>query len=135
MTNPHSTKGIWGTSSYQYNLVKYALSTDITYFIVPSYPTTTAMKLYYVTLNNSDEAEQVGRSLLEKRLAVCVNWFSITCAYRWEGEITQEPEVALLIKTQSGLQAEIEQAIREPISYTNFIAEITSSHVNQDFLI
>lgn len=93
------------------------------------------MKLYYVTLNNSDEAEQVGRSLLEKRLAVCVNWFSITCAYRWEGEITQEPEVALLIKTQSGLQAEIEQAIREPISYTNFIAEITSSHVNQDFLI
>ncbi len=94
-----------------------------------------AMKLYYVTLNSSDEAEQIGRSLLEKQLAVCVNWFPITCAYRWQGEITQEPEVALLIKTQSGLRATIEQAIREHISYTNFIAEISPSQVNQEFLV
>jgi len=92
------------------------------------------MKLYYVTLNTSDEASQVGRALLEKQLAVCVNWFPITCAYRWEGEITQEPEVALLIKTQAGLQAEIEQVIRTQISYTNFIAEISPTYINQGFL-
>jgi len=92
------------------------------------------MRLYYVTLNNADEAQQIGRSLLEKQLAVCVNWFPITCAYRWEGEITQEPEVALLIKTQSGLRETIEQTIREHIQYTNFIAEISPSFVNQTFL-
>ncbi|MCA6573953.1 MAG: divalent-cation tolerance protein CutA [Pseudanabaena sp.] len=92
------------------------------------------MKLYYVTLNTADEARQIGRSLLEQQLAVCVNWFPITCAYRWEGEITEEPEVVLMIKTQSGLQTEIEQAIRDQISYTNFIAEISPTYVNEGFL-
>ncbi|MBF2028517.1 MAG: divalent-cation tolerance protein CutA [Oscillatoriales cyanobacterium C42_A2020_001] len=92
------------------------------------------MQLYYVTLNNANEAEQIGRSLLENRLAVCVNWFPITCAYRWDEEITQEPEVALLIKTQTGLQESIEQTIREYVQYANFIAEITPSYVNSAFL-
>lgn len=92
------------------------------------------MKLYYVTLNTLDEAQKIGRALLEQQLAVCVNWFPITCAYRWEGEINQEPEVVLLVKTQSGLQGEIEKVICEHISYTNFIAEISPSYVNQSFL-
>jgi len=92
------------------------------------------MKLYYVTLNNSEEARQIGRSLLEQKLAVCVNWFPITCAYRWSGEITEEPEVVLIIKTQPGYQEQILQVIRQHITYTNFIAEITPSNVNQEFL-
>ncbi|MGL5922568.1 divalent-cation tolerance protein CutA [Chroococcidiopsis sp.] len=92
------------------------------------------MKIYYVTLNSSEEAERIGRALLEKRLAVCVNWFPITCMYRWEGQITQEPEVVLLIKTQSGYRLEIEQLIRDRITYNNFVAEVTPTSVNQGFL-
>ncbi len=49
------------------------------------------MKLYYVTLNTSEEAQKVGRALLEQQLAVCVNWFPVTCAYRWEGKIEIDP--------------------------------------------
>ena len=60
------------------------------------------MKLYYLTLNTSDEARTIGRALLEKKLALCVNWFPITCAYRWQGGITEGPEVVLLVKTQDG---------------------------------
>ncbi|MBD2302915.1 divalent-cation tolerance protein CutA [Nostoc sp. FACHB-87] len=92
------------------------------------------MKLYYVTLNNTDEARQIGRSLLEHKLAVCVNWFPITCAYSWEGEITEEPEVVLIVKTQDGYGAEIEKLIRQHISYTNFVAEISPTMVNAGFL-
>jgi periplasmic divalent cation tolerance protein len=92
------------------------------------------MKLYYVTLNNSEEASQISRALLERRLAVCVNWFPITCAYRWEGKITEEPEVVMMVKTQIGYRVAIEQVIRQHITYTNFIAEITPTNVNQGFL-
>lgn len=92
------------------------------------------MKLYYVTLNTPEEARTIGFSLLKQQLAVCVNWFPITCAYRWEGEITEEPEVVLMVKTQAGLQEDIEKVIRAHISYTNFIAEISPSAVNQGFL-
>lgn len=92
------------------------------------------MKLYYITLNTSEEASQISQALLEQRLAVCVNWFPITCAYRWQGEIVEEPEVVVIVKTQSGYQEAIEQVIRQHISYTNFIAELTPGAVNQSFL-
>lgn len=92
------------------------------------------MKLYYVTLNTAEEAQTVSRALLKQQLAVCVNWFPITCAYRWGSAITEEPEVVLLINTQSGLQPEIEKVIQTKISVTNFIAEISPNFVNQAFL-
>ncbi len=92
------------------------------------------MKLYYLTLNTPEEARQIGRALLEQQLAVCVNWFPITCAYRWQGEITEEPEVVLMVKTQDGYREAIEQVIRQHIQYTNFIAEITPTAVNHGFL-
>ena len=60
------------------------------------------MKILYVTLNTADEARRISHELLEKQLAVCTNWFPITCAYRWEGKITEEPETVLVIKTQAG---------------------------------
>lgn len=92
------------------------------------------MKLYYITLNTSEEARKIGRALLEQKLAVCVNWFPITCVYRWEDEIVEEPEVVLIVKTHSGYQDVIEQVIRQNITYTNFIAEISPTSVNQSFL-
>ncbi len=92
------------------------------------------MKLYYVTLNTSQEAVEIGRVLLEKRLALCVNWFPITCAYIWKQEIVEEPEVVLIVKTQDGYGQQIQQVINQHISYTNFIAELTPTNVNQGFL-
>lgn len=40
----------------------------------------------------------------------------------------------LIIKTQSGFASEVEQVIRQHITYTNFIAELSPTHVNQGFL-
>ena len=92
------------------------------------------MKIYYITLNNSVEAHQIGTALLEQQLAVCVNWFSITCAYRWEGKVIEEPEVVLIVKTQVGYQDAIEKVVQQHINYTNFIAELTPNTVNQGFV-
>lgn len=92
------------------------------------------MKIYYVTLNTLEEAGQIGRALLEKKLAVCINWFPITCAYRWQGKIVEEPEVVLIVKTTDEYQAEIEKEIRQHITYTNFIGELSPTSVNQGFL-
>lgn len=57
------------------------------------------MKIIYTTLNNNDEARKIGRALLENKLTNCVNFFPITCIYNYENEISEEPEVVLLIKT------------------------------------
>lgn len=92
------------------------------------------IRLYYITLNTSEEARQIGQALLKQQLAVCINWFPITCAYRWEGEMVEEPEVVLIAKTQVGYREAIEQLIRQHVTYTNFIAELSPTSVNQGFL-
>ena len=92
------------------------------------------MRIYYITLNTVDEARQISRALLEQQLAVCTNWFPITCAYRWEGKIVEEPETVLLVKTLAGYRTAVEQVIRQHISYTNLIAEIAPESVNESFL-
>jgi periplasmic divalent cation tolerance protein len=91
------------------------------------------MRIYYITLNTDDEARQISRALLEQALAVCTNWFPITCAYRWEGKIVEEPETVLLVKTRPGYRQAIEELVRQHISYTNLMAEITPESVNESF--
>jgi periplasmic divalent cation tolerance protein len=92
------------------------------------------MQIFYVTLNTAEEASQISRVLLEQRLAVCTNWFPITCAYRWEERIVEEAETVLLVKTKAGYRDAIEQVIHQHISYTNFIGEIVPESVNGSFL-
>ena len=60
--------------------------------------------------------------------------FPITCAYRWEGKIVEEPETVLLVKTQAGYRIAVEQVIHQHINYTNLIAEIAPESVNESFL-
>lgn len=92
------------------------------------------MKLFYITVNNQTEAETISYALLEKQLAVCVNWFPITCAYRWQGQIKQDSEVVLIVKTQDAMKDTIEHVVNQQIDYTNFIAEIDVHSVNNKFL-
>lgn len=92
-----------------------------------------SVKIIYVTLNNNEEAREIGRYILEKNLANCVNFFPITCIYNYKNEITEEPEVVLIIKTVEGKYKEIEKIIKQNISYDNFIGEINIDQINSNF--
>ena len=92
------------------------------------------MRIFYVTLNNADEARQISRILIEQQLAGCTNWFPITSTYRWEERIVEEVETVLIIKTREGYRGAIEEVIRQNISFTNFIGEIALESVNESYL-
>jgi len=91
------------------------------------------MKLIYVTLNNNAEARKIGRQLLSKKLANCVNFFPITCIYNYRDKITEEPEVVLIIKTKAGKYDQIKRVIKANIDYDNFIGQLNVDQVNDDF--
>lgn len=91
------------------------------------------MRVFYITVNTSDEARKVGGELLARKLAVCCNWFPITCAYRWEGKIVEEPETVLIVKTQDGYREQIDAVIRELIPYTQAVLEFEPASVNDRF--
>lgn len=56
------------------------------------------MPTVYITVPR-DVAPDLAESLVEKRLAACVNRLPCQSVYRWEGEIHRDDEEILLAKT------------------------------------
>ena len=73
--------------------------------------------IVYITTKDEDEARKIGRTLVEERLAACVNIHPIESIYRWEGNVEEETEVAMLVKTKTGLIDEVIQRVKELHSY------------------
>jgi len=54
----------------------------------------------YAVFANAEEAERIGRTVVEERLAACVNILTpIRSIYRWQGKIETADEVAAIFKT------------------------------------
>jgi periplasmic divalent cation tolerance protein len=58
------------------------------------------MKLVYITAPTIEEAKSLGRSLIDQKLAVCVNIIpGMESIYPWKDKIEQAQETILLAKT------------------------------------
>ena len=54
----------------------------------------------YAVFANAEEAERIGRAVIEERLAACINILPpIRSIYRWKGRIETADEVAAILKT------------------------------------
>jgi periplasmic divalent cation tolerance protein len=70
------------------------------------------------TCGNDEDANALARVLVERRLAACVNAISkVASTYRWKGEVQQDQETLLIIKTTAPRLAALEQTIREHSKY------------------
>ena len=63
------------------------------------------------TTANREDAEVVAKSLLEQKLAACVQLLPIHSFYMWEGAAQSEDEVLLLIKTRAEIYHQVQEAI------------------------
>ncbi len=71
-----------------------------------------------VTAADEDEASLIGHKLVDKRLAACVNiLLPVRSIYRWQGQIQDEPEVMLVVKSRASLFEDVLQTVRENHSY------------------
>jgi periplasmic divalent cation tolerance protein len=52
------------------------------------------------TTPSREAALALARALVDRRLAACVNVLPCTSVYRWEGEVKQDDEHVLVIKTR-----------------------------------
>ena len=81
-------------------------------------PTSPRPLLVLTTCASADEAERLAASLVEQRLAACVNMLGrVQSTYRWQGRVEREQESLLVIKTTEARLAKLEKAIRERSSY------------------
>ena len=55
----------------------------------------------YAVFANADEAQRIGRTIVEEKLAACVNILApCRSIYRWQGAIETATEVPALFKTE-----------------------------------
>ena len=65
------------------------------------------------TTEHREDAERIARTLVEERLAACVQVSGpITSTYRWQGKIETAEEWQCCAKTRRDLYEKVEQAIR-----------------------
>jgi len=63
---------------------------------------------------NIENAKLIAHNLVKEKLAACVNLFNgMTSIYEWEGNIEEETEVTMLIKSKSEFLNLIEERIIE----------------------
>lgn len=75
-------------------------------------------RIVLTTAGSKEEAQEIARTLVERRLAACVNLVGpIESIYRWHDEIESAEEWLLLIKTTAAAFEGVRDAIRELHSY------------------
>jgi periplasmic divalent cation tolerance protein len=71
-----------------------------------------------VTAATIEEATRIGRRMVEEKLAACANIVpGITSIFHWEGKISEEREILVLLKTRDDLFLDLTKAVKEIHSY------------------
>lgn len=74
--------------------------------------------LVFCTVPDNDTAERLAKTLVEEKLAACVNCAGASrSVYRWEGKVEGAVEITLTIKTVSGRYDAVETKIRSMHPY------------------
>ena len=73
--------------------------------------------LVITTCADKITAKQLAAAIVQRRLAACVQLFPIESIYVWNGEVCNDNEAVLFIKTKTNLFENLAAAIRENHSY------------------
>ena len=74
--------------------------------------------LVEITASSFEEAERIGRTLVEERLAACANILPpARSLYWWEGRIEEAGETPMVLKTRAELFAPLRRRVVELHSY------------------
>lgn len=74
--------------------------------------------LIFVTTATEEEANKIGRALVEQGLVACANILPMKKSiFKWEGKVSEEEEVFMLLKSREDLFNEAMRMIKHMHSY------------------
>lgn len=77
-----------------------------------------SLRILYVTTKNRDEARQIGGELVREKLCACVNIIeNMESMYWWKGDVQNDKETVLLVKTTAAMVEEVTRSIKKLHSY------------------
>lgn len=95
-----------------------------------------AESFIYVTCASVEEAEIIGASIVEKRLAACVNILpGMRSLYWWQGKMERGEEAVLIAKTRDDLVDALTEAVKAAHGYeVPCVVSLPITGGNPDFL-
>lgn len=92
------------------------------------------MVLIYTTCRDIAQAKELGKKIMRAKAAACVNIWPIESMYWWQGELKEDNEAVLLIKTQEPKMAEIEEFLRKNHTYSvPFVGGVHIDRINIEY--
>lgn len=92
------------------------------------------MVFLYITCKDAAEAKKIGRTLVERKIAGCVNIAPIESIYREDGATREVSEVSLFVKTIDSKVQEVEDTVRALHSYeVPCIASFALHRLNREY--
>ena len=89
-----------------------------------------------ITTSSLDEAKSIGSSLINNKLAACTNVISsVESIFKWQGEVCNEKEAMLIVKTRKDIFNDLQSKVKELHSYD--VPEIIALPIldgNSDYL-
>jgi periplasmic divalent cation tolerance protein len=86
--------------------------------------------LCLVTIDDIGKAGEIARVLVEKKIVACVNIIpEIRSIYRWKGEVCDDKERLLIMKTREDLFPKLQSAVKELHPYE--VPEIVALKIDQ----
>ena len=84
--------------------------------------------LVFCTSPDFNEAKNISRTLVEKKLAACCNIIpKISSIYKWQGNVEESQEILILIKTTQKNYDQLEKEIKMLHSYS--VPEIIATKI------
>lgn len=69
------------------------------------------------TIDSLEQARKIATTLVDRKLAACVQISSIESVYAWQGSTQNDAEFRLLVKTLAERYADVETVIRDLHTY------------------
>ena len=78
---------------------------------------TTQYIIVLVTAPSQEEAGAIAHLLIEKKLAACVSMLPVTSVYTWDGQVQQDQEWQLIVKTTQSHFPQLATQVQQIHSY------------------
>jgi len=93
------------------------------------------MAVLLVTYPRTGNYMEWCRSLVERKLAACVNIVEVKSFYRWEGRVEEDDEVLLVMKTGAGRVQDLKETVAREHPYkVPSIVELNPVDVSKPYL-
>ncbi|HID92594.1 MAG TPA: divalent-cation tolerance protein CutA [bacterium (Candidatus Stahlbacteria)] len=67
----------------------------------------------YTTLPDAEKAKEIAKTLVSERLCACANIFKVDSVYWWKGNVEEEAEYGIILKTKEDVYTKLEARIKE----------------------